>query len=144
MLKDFAIIKVIFTFILPYILLYALYIQFNGELLPGGGFQAGAIFAAAIIAYDLSFGASKNNKKFSTYMLVNCGASGVLIYGCTGLFALWQNKNFLDYSSLSQDPLVAQHLGIMLIEIGVGITVSAVLCLVYFSLRAETNRHNNE
>ena len=59
MLKDFIITKTIITFIIPYILLYAIYIQLNGEISPGGGFQAGVIFASAIVAYDLLFSIKK-------------------------------------------------------------------------------------
>ena len=39
--------------------------------------------------------------------------------------------NFLDYSVLSSDPVAGQHLGILLIELGVGITVTGVLLSVY-------------
>ena len=36
--------------LLPFILLFALYVQFHGDFGPGGGFQAGVIFAAGIIS----------------------------------------------------------------------------------------------
>ena len=38
MLRNHPIIKSVTLFILPYIVLYALYIQINGEVSPGGGF----------------------------------------------------------------------------------------------------------
>jgi len=41
---------------IPYILLFALYVQFHGDFGPGGGFQAGVIFAAGFILYGLIFG----------------------------------------------------------------------------------------
>jgi len=56
MLKKFLLLKTIIPFIIPYIILYAIYIQLNGEVSPGGGFQAGVIFATGLIAYDLVFG----------------------------------------------------------------------------------------
>lgn len=139
MLKDFSITKVVLTFILPFILLYALHIQFNGELSPGGGFQAGAIFASAMIAYELIFGQILFNNQFPPRLLVTISAGGVTVYGFTGLFALYQDSNFLDYSALLADPLAAQHLGITLIEIGVGMTVATTMCLIYALLRDEEN-----
>ena len=65
MLKNFIVIKLILSFIIPYITLYAIYIQLNGEVSPGGGFQAGVIFATAIIGYELVFG----KENFSRYSL---------------------------------------------------------------------------
>ena len=40
----------------PVIVLYALYIQFHGDFGPGGGFQAGVIFAIGIILHALILG----------------------------------------------------------------------------------------
>ena len=42
---NFPIIRVVTKLIIPYILLFALYVQFHGDFGPGGGFQAGVIFA---------------------------------------------------------------------------------------------------
>ena len=50
------ILRVMTKFILPYILVFALYVQFHGDFGPGGGFQAGVIAACMIILYGLIFG----------------------------------------------------------------------------------------
>ena len=50
------VLRVIARLLLPSILLFALYVQFHGDFGPGGGFQAGVIFAAGIILYGLVFG----------------------------------------------------------------------------------------
>ena len=50
------ILHVVAKFVIPLIILFALYVQFHGDFGPGGGFQAGVIFAAAIILYALLFG----------------------------------------------------------------------------------------
>ncbi|MEO2089047.1 MAG: MnhB domain-containing protein, partial [Gemmataceae bacterium] len=42
--------------LIPFILLFGLYVQTHGDYGPGGGFQAGVIFAAAFILYGLVFG----------------------------------------------------------------------------------------
>ena len=60
-------------------------------------------------------------------------ASGVLLYGCVGVVSLLNGKSFFDYSALSSDPLAGQHLGILLIELGVGITVASVMVIIFFS-----------
>ena len=42
--------------ILPFILLFALYVQFHGDYGPGGGFQAGVIAASVVILLAITFG----------------------------------------------------------------------------------------
>ena len=130
MLRNFIIIKKLTFFILPYIFLYSLYIQINGEESPGGGFQAGAIFASMVIAFDLV--SEKFKQNFSVDLLVGIATAGVLIYALTGMWSILFDDNFLDYYSLHKDKLLAQHIGIFIIEIGVGLCVASIMCLIYF------------
>ncbi len=131
MLKDFIIIKHSTLFILPYIFLYCLYIQINGDASPGGGFQAGAIFASMIIGFDLVHGQFKLKQYFSTNLLVGMATIGVLIYAMTGMISILFDDNYLNYYSLANEKLLAQHIGIFIIEIGVGLCVASVMCLIY-------------
>jgi multicomponent Na+:H+ antiporter subunit B len=139
MLKDFVIIRNITLFILPYIFLYALYIQINGDTSPGGGFQAGVIFASMLIGFDLVNDQFKLQKYFSINLLVGIATIGVLIYALTGMVSVFFGDNYLNYYSLANllanDKLhtqhLGQHIGIFLIEIGVGLCVAAVMCLIY-------------
>jgi multicomponent Na+:H+ antiporter subunit B len=41
--------------------------------------------------------------------------------------------NFLDYDLLALNPVEGQHIGMMLIELGVGITVSAIMLMIFFA-----------
>lgn len=122
--------KVVSIFMLPFMVLFALYIQIFGEVGPGGGFQAGAIIASAFIAIDLSV--HSINKYFDSNMLAIFGSIGVLIYFITGLYSLAFGENFLNYFVLPGDS--PQILGILLVEIGVGVTVSAILLLLYMEV----------
>ncbi|HJD64824.1 MAG TPA: DUF4040 domain-containing protein [Rickettsia endosymbiont of Diachasma alloeum] len=136
LLKEYKIINTISIFIVPYIILYSLYIQLNGEASPGGGFQAGVIFAASLIAYDLVYGSQKLNRYFSVNTLITIAALGVMIYGFTGVISLFFNDNYLNYYSLTNfvnDRLTAQHIGIFAVEIGIGLTVSAIMYSIYNS-----------
>lgn len=119
-------------FILPYILLYTIYVQINGESSPGGGFQAGAIFAAAVIAIHLGIHEQIFYKFLTPCALITSATLGILIYCVTGLIAIMCGGNFLDYNYIYlSDVRFAQSIGIFFVELGVGITVSSVLCLVY-------------
>ena len=121
-----SIIKIVTIFILPYLVIFAFYIQVNGEISPGGGFQAGALFASSLIAYRLNFG----KKIFSYTELIILGAIGVLIYATTGILSIVNNSYYLDYSSISYI-VNPQKNGIAIVELGVGITVTSTLLLIY-------------
>ena len=49
------ILRVISKMLIPVIVMFAFYTQFHGEYGPGGGFQAGIIFAVGVILYALVF-----------------------------------------------------------------------------------------
>jgi multicomponent Na+:H+ antiporter subunit B len=132
--KRQAVLRVIAKMLIPYLLLFALYVQFHGDYGPGGGFQAGVIFAAAFILYGLIFGLDAARRILRPAFLEGLVALGVLIFAGTGVVAMLRGGNFLDYSALNhQDPVHGQHLGILLVELGVGITVSAVMISIFFA-----------
>lgn len=135
MLKHTLILQKAAIFILPYIFFYAFYIQINGEISPGGGFQAGTIFASALIGFELII-SNKDiiEKYFSINLLIFLATLGVFIYLGTGLISLFFDSNFLNYSILSDDKLFGQNLGIFFVELGVGLTVASVMCLIYSSI----------
>ena len=60
------ILRVVSKLLIPFILVYALYVQFHGEYGPGGGFQAGAIFASGFVLYALIFGVQTARKPSRT------------------------------------------------------------------------------
>lgn len=127
------ILRIVSKILIPPILIFALYVQFHGEYSPGGGFQAGVIFATAIILYTLFFGLRMANRVINQAVVQILAALGVLIYGSVGLVSLINGKAFLDYSALAENPLLGQHLGILVIELGVGITVASVMILIFFA-----------
>lgn len=138
------ILRIVTKVLIPFILLFALYVQFHGDFGPGGGFQAGVIFAAAIILYAMVFGLSAARRAINQSLIQLMAAIGVLLYGCVGVVSLLNGGNFLDYNVLSSDPIAGQHLGILLIELGVGCTVTSVMVVIFFSFadRAEVHKIN--
>lgn len=130
-LRHYLIPRIVGRLLIPFILLFGFYVQFHGEYSPGGGFQAGALIAAAIILFALLEGEQSALTAISQNFLTALIASGAMIYGLVGLFGLFLGGNFLDYSVLSSDPIAGQQLGILLIEAGVGITVTGVLLSIF-------------
>ena len=119
--------------LLPLILLFGLYVQFHGDFGAGGGFQAGVIFATAFVLYDLVFGDGSARSVVPPGWLHRLAALGVLIYGGVGVYSLLAGKAFLDYSALAADPVHGQHLGVLLVELGVGIAVFSVVLLIFYA-----------
>lgn len=132
-MRHLLIVKVVTRLFIPLILLFALYVQFHGDYGPGGGFQAGVIFAAGFILYGLVFDLDHAREVARPAWLPVLMASGVLIYAGVGVCGLLLGGQFLEYNVLAKDPVHGQHLGIMLIELGVGVTVAAVMVAIFFA-----------
>lgn len=119
--------------ILPFILLFALYVQFHGESGPGGGFQAGVIAAGMVILVAITFGLDAAQRIAPQALVQRMVPLGVLIYAGTGVAGLLMGKNFLDYSVLGHDAPHARELGIFLVECGVLITVSGTMTALFYA-----------
>lgn len=131
-MREHTVLRVITKLLIGPIILFALYVQFHGDYSPGGGFQAGVIFAAAIILYALIFGLAAARRAVSPNVLRATAALGVLIYAGTGVYAMLAGGNFLDYDYLAHDPVHGQHYGLLLVEFGVGMTVVSTITLIFY------------
>ena len=58
--------------------------------------------------------------------------------------ALIGGGNYLDYDYLLPNDTTGQHVGIITVEFGVGVTVSAVLALVFFAYAGRTDEIDDE
>ena len=132
-MTHFMILRVVAKLLIPFILLFALYVQFHGDFGPGGGFQAGVIFAVAFILYALLYGVDIATKVVPEWATRWGLAIGVLIFAGTGLVGLMRQSEYLNYSVLRDSPVAGQHLGITLVEFGVGVTVASALISIFFA-----------
>jgi multicomponent Na+:H+ antiporter subunit B len=142
--KDNIILRIIAKLLIPLIILFALYVQFHGDYSPGGGFQAGVIFSAAFILYTLVFGVDTAEEVVPERALRVIASLGVLVYAGTGLAALIMGGEFLNYSKLATDAVTGQHIGIILVELGVGMTVSSVMLLIFFTFANRGRPEGND
>ena len=126
------VLHVVAKMVIPLILVFALYVQFHGDFGPGGGFQAGVIFAAGLILYGLVFGVDRLRRTIPPAVVRALAAAGVLLYAGVGVVGILLGGAYLDYGVLLPDPLAGQHLGILLIELGVGVTVAAVMTSLFY------------
>jgi len=131
------VLQIVTKLLIPFVLMFGLYVQFHGDYGPGGGFQAGVIFATAFILYGLIFGLHRTRAVLppSALRIVMC--SGILLYCGTGIATMLLGGNLLDYNVLAHDPLHGQHWGIFAIELGVGITVTGVMISLFYSFASK-------
>ena len=109
-MEDNVILRIGAKILIPFILLFALYVQFHGDYGPGGGFQAGVIFAAAFILYALIFGVDTAKRVLPLRFVWFCGALGVWIFAGVGVVTLVLGGEFLNYNVLRHDPEHGQEL----------------------------------
>lgn len=131
-MKREPVLRVVGKLLIPYMLVFALYVQFHGDFGPGGGFQAGVITAASIIFYALIFGLPAARRVVPDAVVETMVALGALIYMGVGFAGLALGGNFLDYFVLAHDPVHGQERGIFWVEIGVLVTVSGVMLKIFY------------
>jgi multicomponent Na+:H+ antiporter subunit B len=113
---------------------FACYVIFHGHYSPGGGFQGGALLAAAVILIRIAEGRNGSQREFPSDWALPLGAVGVLIFAGIGLVDLLSGGNFLQYEYTpfpGMTPPQLHYWGILLVEIGVGLAVMAILVGIF-------------
>ncbi len=132
-MEDNVILRIGAKILIPFILMFALYVQFHGDYGPGGGFQAGVIFAAAFILYALIYGLDTAKRALPLGFVWFCGALGVWIFAGVGVVTVVLGGEFLNYDVLANVPEQGQELGILLVELGVLTTVFGVMVAIFYA-----------
>ena len=130
------VLRVVTKLFVPFILLFALYVQIHGDFGPGGGFQAGVIFAAAFVLHTLVFGLDDTQRIARPPLVHALIAFGVLLYAGTGVAGLLMGGNFLEYGAFGHGEhglAHGNHIGILAVEFGVGITVASVVVTIFYA-----------
>ena len=118
--------------LIPFIQLYGLYVIMHGEDGPGGGFQGGVILGTSVILFGLVFGLPSARRYISQAVSDTFSSVGVLLYAGIGVVTLLAGGAYLEYRVLPLGtPRDASHYGILGIEIGIGITVAAVMVVLF-------------
>ena len=139
------IIMTVCRILIPFIQIYALYVVAHGDFSPGGGFQGGVIFGSSFILLAISYNLQTAIEKIKEKILGLLSALGVLIYVGIGIICMFLGGNFLDYGQLTKilpvDPGHVRALGMLGVEVGVGISVMAVMVVIYVNIASE-GRHD--
>lgn len=123
--------------LIPFIVLFSLYVVFHGHDSPGGGFQAGVLAATAWILLRLVRGNDPGWGPEPRSALV-MALLGVGVYMGAGLGAWLFGGAFLDYASfpLGSSPAQTRAAATFIVESGVGLAVAGVMLIIYEALIA--------
>ena len=133
------ILRIVTKMMLPFMLMFALYVHFHGDFSPGGGFQAGVIIGAAVVFHALVFGLYPTQKIVAPRLAEIMMPAGVLIYAGVGVITLMLGENFLGYDVLDghYDPTKnnyhGQERGVLWIEVGVLTTVAGTIISIFYA-----------
>lgn len=123
------IIRVVCRCLVPFIQLFGLYVVVHGHSSPGGGFQGGVTLAASFVLLVLAEGRGALRRHVPLGALNAFASVGVLLYAGLGVVCLALGANYLDYGPLPfAEP---RSVGMLVIEIGVGITVMAAMLSIF-------------
>jgi len=129
--------------IVPVLQLFALYVIAHGHYSPGGGFQGGVLFGASYILLALSGGLREALRRLSESLSFRLAAFGIVLYAGLGLLSMFFGGNFLDYSFLDAvlpgNAVKARYHSMLIIETGVGFTVTTILFVIYANLATRGN-----
>lgn len=143
-MRHHLVLRVVSKLLIPFIFLYGLYVQFHGDFSPGGGFQAGVVVAAAIVLYALIFGIERARSVFKPQVLLATAPLGMILFAAVGYYAMAMGGAYLDYDWLAADDTTGQHIGIITVEFGVGLTVASVITLVFLAYAGRTQDIDDE
>lgn len=121
--------------LVPFVLIFGLYVVWHGEAGPGGGFQGGVIIATGFILHGLIFGMPSLRRVLSRRLTLILTSLGVLLYAGVGVACIAAGGRFLEYSALNPaHPSSGQVVGITLVEFGVGLAVFSVMLTIFDEL----------
>ncbi len=138
------VVRAIVKFVMPLMGVLAAHLAFVGAGAPGGGFAAGALFAAALVLFGLLFGIDVARRAVPTLVLRLGAGLGVALLICAGLAGFVRGYNFLDFRALAEPGPTTMRLGAMLIETGAGLTASCSFVLAFFAIAGRAAEIRNE
>jgi multicomponent Na+:H+ antiporter subunit B len=135
------VIETVGRLFIPLTQLFGLYVLAHGHYSPGGGFQGGVIFAAAFILLAVSHDLRTVVDHISERAMHVLSVAGVCLFAGVGLIGMASGYNFLDYAGLADvlgmELAYGHSFGILLVETGVGLTVTSALLMIFKLLSSQ-------
>lgn len=122
-MKAFTLLRIICRLILPFVILFGLFVVVNGDLSPGGGFQGGVVLASAfLVVYFIS---EEKPIPFSRIVRIEKALFILLV-----LFGILYMLLFRNGVALLRGPLLQpfMELSLIILNLIIGFKVALGLC----------------
>ena len=120
----------------PLVLVFGLYIIFNGHLSPGGGFSGGAVLGAGLILYQNAFGYEKTERFFTYKTFRWVSVCALLFYSSAKGYHFFTGANHLENGIPIGTPGDIFSGGLLLpLNIAVGCVVACTMYALYTMFR---------
>lgn len=128
------VVRVTAAIVAPFIFMFGIYIIIHGHYGPGGGFAGGVFAAVGVVLPRLTLPDVVSYRLIPASIGPVAGAVGLIIFLGAGIAPMLVGASFLDYGALENvlmDAPRARYLGILIVEIGVGITVFGAMVMIF-------------
>lgn len=134
--KNDAVLQAAAGVLVPFIMMFGIYVILNGHLSPGGGFSGGAIVGAGLILYLNAFGFKKTEKLFTekTYKWISFAA--LTTYCLAKSYSFYTGANELEsHIPLGTPGHILSSGLILILNICVGMVVACTMYTFYVMFR---------
>lgn len=135
-------VRTVAVLVLPFVLVFGVYVIAHGHYGPGGGFAGGVILAVGVVLLRITLGAELGNRRFPPALANWALAFGMALFLASALLPLGFGGSLLDYAAVPAGDVSAserRYLGIMVVEFAVGSVVFGGILMLFDQLvRART------
>ncbi len=122
------ILKKVTSLVMPWIILFGVYVVLNGHISPGGGFSGGAVMGASLILYSTAFGADAVSRFFTRKTFRTITSIALLCYAASKAYSFFTGANGLPTGIPLGTPGAIFSSGLILVlDICVGMVVACTM-----------------
>lgn len=137
------IIRTAVIFLMPFIILFSIFMILYGTTLPGGGFQGGAIIGAGTIIFTIVFGFREATNRINARFITILKSTAIVAFFLVGSVGVIQGTNFLTYMlpqlSTPAQPIVRTLL-LRIVQVAIGIDVGIIFTSIFFAMLGEEEK----
>lgn len=130
-------VRVVSALMVPFVLVFGVYVVAHGHYGPGGGFAGGVVLAVGVVLAKLTLDRALVDRCFPSWLPVAAMCVGMGTFLVSALLPLVAGGELLDYASVpagSMDDARRRYLGIMVVEVGVGAVVFGGILAIFEAL----------
>jgi multicomponent Na+:H+ antiporter subunit B len=126
-------VRVVASLMVPFVLVFGVYVVTHGHYGPGGGFAGGVVLAVGVVLAKITVSRALVARSFPYWLPVASMSVGMALYLLMALVPLVAGSDLLDYAGLPGDLAASRlrYLGIMVVEVGVGAVVFGGILLIF-------------